>query len=197
MSIENDVAWYLDLWNWIAVPVNAVALAQVFAAIITAVATIALWHVTRILAVETKVLSSMTSRPFVIFSFQSSLAAAEALDSVVSNTGNATAFDVEVTISPALPRGDGSRDPEKIESKFHVSLLPPGAAIPKQGVMSRDVYDGTFTVDVSWSSSPGSAKREKINYNIQPQDGFRAGWRVKGEHQIAEELEKIRKLLPK
>ncbi|PLU03827.1 hypothetical protein [Sinorhizobium medicae] len=197
MPIESDVAWYLDVWNWLAVPTNAVAFAQVLAAIVTAFATIALWHVTRILAVETKVLSSMTSRPFVVFSFQSSLAAAEALDSMVSNTGNATAFDVEVTISPALPNGNGSRDPEKEESKFLVSLLPPGAAIPKQGVMSRDVYEETFSVDASWSSSPNSAKRERIRYNIQPQDGFRAGWRVKGDHQIAEELEKIRKLLPK
>ncbi|MDW9523786.1 hypothetical protein GOA61_09455 [Sinorhizobium meliloti] len=186
-----------QFWDWIAAPGNAVAAAQLFAALVTAAATIALWYVTRILAVETKVLSSMTSRPFVIFSFQSSLAAAEALDSVVSNTGNATAFDVEVTISPALPNGNGSRDPEKEESKFLVSLLPPGAAIPKQGVMSRDIHEETFSVDVSWSSAPKSTERERIRYNIQPQDGFRAGWRVKGNHQIAEELEKIRKLLPK
>ncbi|MVA71482.1 hypothetical protein GOZ81_10385 [Agrobacterium vitis] len=176
---------------------NIMAVAQVVAAFVTAAATIALWHVTRILAVETKVLSSMTSRPFVIFTIESSLADATAMDAIVRNTGNAAAFDVIVNVSPSLPQPDGGRPEVGTETLIEVSLLPPGAVLPTRGVMSRDIRDQRFLVHVSWSSSPGSSRRESTSYSIEAKDGFRGGWRVKGQHQMAEELEKIRKAVSK
>jgi len=62
--------------------------------------------------------------------------------------------------------------------------------------MGRDVYDESFDVIVSWSDYPRSSKREELAYSMTVNDGFKGGWGVKGQHQIAEELEKIRKLLP-
>lgn len=178
-------------------PSNLMAVAQVVAAFVTALATIALWHVTRILAVETKVLSSMTSRPFVIFTIESSLADPTAMDAIVSNTGNATAFDVVVNISPPLPKPNGQRPERETDTELNMSLLAPGRSIPNRGVMSRDVYNQNFLIHVSWSSLPGSSLRESTSYSIEARDGFKGGWGVKGQHQIAEELEKIRKTISK
>lgn len=182
----------MSSWEWLSNPANLVTVAQLIVAIVTAGATIALWHVTRILAVETKVLSSMTSRPFVVASFQSSLAAAEALDLVVMNSGNAAAFSIEVEITPALPGANGEKLQGTSSTLLTLSMLPPGASLPRQGVMSRDVYGEKYELRVSWTSSPADAKREEISYSMEAKDGFKGGWRAKGLHQIAEELGKIR-----
>ena len=53
MWIENVVAWFTNA-------ANALVFAQLVAAFVTAIATIALWRVTRVLAVETKTLAAMT-----------------------------------------------------------------------------------------------------------------------------------------
>ena len=188
MAEQSTLTW------GILTPANAVAVAQLLAAFITALATIALWHVTRTLAVETKTLSSMSSRPFVTASFRSNLAAATALDLAISNTGNAPAFDIHVVITPPLPRPNGSRNADTSGSIFAVSLLQPGFSLPREGVLGRDVHDESFDVVVSWSDYPRSSKREELAYSMTVNDGFKDGWGVKGQHHIAEELEKIRKL---
>jgi len=79
--IENVVAWF-------TVGANILTVAQLVAAFVTAIATIALWRVTRVLADETKTLAAMTSRPFVVSSFESSEADPTAIDVVFRNTGN-------------------------------------------------------------------------------------------------------------
>ncbi|MBM7326554.1 hypothetical protein JS562_26185 [Agrobacterium sp. S2] len=71
---------------------NILSYTQIFTAVVTAGATIALWYVTRVLAVETKTLAKMTSQPFVVCSLQSSQADSSALDLILENTGNAVAF---------------------------------------------------------------------------------------------------------
>lgn len=188
---------YASFWGWLIAPGNAVAAAQLFAAVVTAGATIALWYVTRILAIETKVLSESASRPFVLCAFESSLADSRALNVVIRNTGNAPAFDILANITPALPRPDGSKDAEKVDTTYNISVLPPGAVLPKQGIMSTEIYGQDFTVSVSWSAFPRGKKRETLEFTTTAQDGFRGGWSTKGYHQIAEELEKIRKVVAK
>lgn len=175
---------------------NLIAIAQLLAAAVTAAATYALWRATKVLADETKTLSAMTSKPFVIFSFRSSQAAPTALDAIVSNTGNATAFNVRVTIDPTLPNANGSRPNDVTETVFNIALLPPGEILPRQGIMARDASEDTFRVKITWSSSPTSEHTESIQYDVSVHDGFKAGWSAKGMHQVADELEKIRRSLP-
>ena len=67
-------------WEWVADSDDILAVAQLLAAFITALATFALWRVTRVLAVETSALAKMTSRPFVICGIESSLASPSALN---------------------------------------------------------------------------------------------------------------------
>lgn len=54
--------WVDSAVAWLAEAANALAAAQLFAALVTAAATFALWRVTRVLSVETKTLAAMTSR---------------------------------------------------------------------------------------------------------------------------------------
>ena len=189
MSIDNVFAWF-------GVAANSLAFAQLVAAFVTALATIALWQVTKVLAVETKTLAAMTSRPFVVCSLESSGASAIALNLTLRNTGNATAFDVKLALSPALSRPDGTANDDP-QTTWDISLLPPGQALTTQGVMGPEVHDKVYSATVSWAALPGATIRESLSYSFAAKDGFRGGWNTKGPHHIAEELEKLRKQLEK
>ncbi|NVK20840.1 MAG: hypothetical protein HWE30_19345 [Methylocystaceae bacterium] len=196
--MTKDQLWEYALttgaWIW----ANSLPLAQVLAALVTAVATIALWRVTRVLAVETTTLAKMTAQPFVVCWLESSTASAIALNLTLRNTGNATAFDIKVRLTPALAdKPDGTPSGEDKETAFDTSLLPPGQMLSIQGAMGPQAHDKVFMAKVSWSSYPGSSERETLEYTFEPKDGFRGGFNSKGIHDVAQELEKIRKQLPK
>lgn len=188
--------WFHDAIAWFTSGAHVLAFAQVIAAFVTALATIALWRVTKVLAVETKTLAAMTSRPFVVCSLESSGASAIALNLTLRNTGNATAFDVKLELSPALNAPDGTASEEPLTA-WEISLLPPGQALTTQGVMGPEVHDNVYSATVSWTSMPGASVRETLSYSFTAKDGFRGGWKTKGPHDIAEELEKLRKQLAK
>ncbi len=189
MWIENAVAWLTEA-------ANALVFAQLVAAFVTAIATIALWRVTRVLAVETKRLATMTSRPFVVCSAESSPVSASSFNLVLRNTGNATAFDVKFQLSPPIANPDRSPLADETITSWEVSLLPPGQALTKYAGFGPDLQDKTYTSKVSWASLPGSTVRESLAYKFEAKDGFQGGVIGKGPHHIAEELEKIRKQLP-
>jgi hypothetical protein len=186
-----------SLISWFSNADNVLAVVQVFAAFVTALATLALWRVTKVLAVETAELASMTSRPFVVGSLESSPASALALNLTLRNTGNATAFDIELTVSPALPKANGTRNPLLNQTERKVSLLPPTQALTLQGVMGSNIHDEVYQMKVSWADKPGSEVRESLSYSIEAQDGFNGGWSDKNVHHVADELKKIREALPK
>lgn len=189
MWIENAVAWF-------AVAANTLAFAQLLAAFVTAIATFALWRVTRVLAVETKTLAAMTSHPFVVGTFEPSAADSAAFDVVLRNTGNGTAFNIKLSFTPAIPTSHENEE-GKEETSFDVSVLNPGQGLPLLGVMYRDAPETNFKVSVSWSSTPSNKVREQIDYLTQVYTGISRGWNVKGTNEIAKELENIRKHLEK
>ncbi|WP_321502233.1 hypothetical protein [Breoghania sp.] len=190
MWIQSAVEWFKD-------PANSLAFAQLVAVFVTALATIALWRVTKVLAVETKTLAAMTSRPFVVSSFESSGADPTAINLTLRNTGNATAFDVRFCITPAPPKANGQPADNPEHSTFEISLLPSGQVLPLQGVMGRYVSDASFDVRVSWAALPNGKDREELSYKTAPKDGFHGGFNTKNVHHVAGELEKLRKQLPK
>ncbi|AJY46540.1 hypothetical protein [Martelella endophytica] len=192
MTLLGD--WFYTVGTFVAN--NALVIAQVIAAFVTAGATIALWNVTRVLAVETSNLAKMTAQPFVVCWLESSGADATALDLTFRNTGNAVAFDVELKLSPALPSPDGRKQESK-EQTYKLSMLPPGHHLAHKPVLSRDVRETIFLAEISWAKRPRGTTRETLSYDFQAKDGFRGGWNTKGSHQIAEELKKIREKLPR
>ena len=181
--------------TWFSNGDNALSAAQIAVALVTALATIALWRVTSVLAKETSALADMTSQPFVVCALESSGASSVAMNLTLRNTGNATAFNIELKVLPALPEPDGSKLNDAIVTKHEISLLPPGVALPIQPVMARDTHDTIFEIELSWAGIPNTSKRETISYKIEAKDGYQGGWNTKSTHHIAEELEKIRKQL--
>ena len=187
-----------SMTGWVAD--NSLILAQVLAALVTAFATIALWRVTRVLAVETATLAKMTAQPFVVCWLESSAADPLALNLTLRNTGNATAFDIKIEVTPGLPKESSIKGPspeEGSKTEFETSLLPPEQMLSVLGTMGPQVHNTQFAAVISWSTYPGAADRQTLMYKFQAKDGFRGGFHSKGVHQIAQELEKIRKQLPR
>lgn len=183
--------WLSDAGLWIGD--NFVTLAQVLASGVTAVATYALWRATRVLAVETTILAKMTAQPFVVCWLRSSSADATTMNLTLRNTGNATAFDVKLRVLPALPEPNAASKAASDASTFDASLLPPGESLSVWPVLSNEIHGTEYSAEVSWSGSPGAVDRQELRYRFSSKDGFHAGWTVKGTHQIAQELEKLRK----
>lgn len=176
---------------WIADSSILLTSAQLIAAFVTAGATIALFMITRVLAAETKTLAKMTSQPFVTCSLQSSVADSLMFDLIIENTGNAVAFDIKVTIDPALPAYNGAQSSENKETVINISILPPGFKLPKNGVQSKHVLDAKFSARIEWKLRPDAVKTETLQYTFTADDGYRSGWGVKGVHQLVQEVEKI------
>jgi hypothetical protein len=101
-----------------------------------------------------------------------------------------------LTLTPALPKPDGSAPDDVSVSTYNFSILPPGQALPIQPVMALAVHEKVFSVKVTWSQIPSADNCEKLEYEFEPKDGFMGGWKTKGVHHIAEELEKICKKMP-
>ena len=189
--------YLIDDWvTWVSNPSNALAVAQLAAAGVTALATIALWRVTRVLAKETEALAKLTSQPFVVGSLESSSVSSNAFNLTLRNTGNATAFDIVLEITPPIPNFDGSIPSEKFIRRT-VSMLPPQNPLTLQVAMGPDIHDKKFEAIVSWSRRPKEDARESLTYVFSPLDGFQGGVVTKSAHHIAEELEKIRKHIGK
>lgn len=124
--MSRELLWENLVTAGIWVIANFVTLTQVLAALVTAVATIALWRVTRVLAIETTTLAKMTAQPFVVCWLESSASSAIALNLTLRNTGNATAFDIRMVLTPALPENPNQAPTENnSETVFRTSLLPP------------------------------------------------------------------------
>lgn len=188
--------WFANVVAWLSEATNALAIAQLFAAIVTALATFALWRVTKVLAVETKTLAAMTSHPFVVGAFEPSAAGSGTFDVVVRNTGNSAAFDIKLAFTPALPNNTQQAEVSD-ETSFDISILIPGQRLPLFAVMYRAAPETKFKITVSWSSTPSSKEREQISYETQISTAISLGWNVKGTHEIANELKIIREYLKK
>lgn len=171
---------------------SILTVAQLFAAVVTAIATFMLWRVTNVLAQETHTLAASASRPFVIVYLRSSDAGAILFDIVFENTGNAPAFDVDALINPApkkMFQGSLAKQDEKMMSR--VSMIPPGVCLPRRSANGPDIDGVVYKITVSWSEKPGSNKRESLSYQFEAKDGFRAGTQIKGLHQLTAAVEKI------
>ena len=184
-----------SLFIWVSDPTNTQLIAAgstIFLVIFTGI----LAYFTGILAKQTATLAKMTSQPFVVCNLESSIVDPTALNLTLRNSGNGTAFDVKLELSPSLPalNGDPVTD-EKLTR--NVSLLPPKITLGLQVVKSEKISDKIFIAKISWASRPGARKRETLSYSFSPSDGFQGGVSTKGAHHIAQEVEKIRKILEK
>ncbi len=168
--------------DWFSEYYNLIPFVQVFVAGVTAFATVVLAFVTWNLARVSK------RSPFVICNIESSAASVIALHLIIKNTGNATAFDINAKIFPALPDIHGNPCKDKTETNFCISLLPPNQGFPYMSFQVKDIPEEPFDVIVSWASKPKGRKRKSISYTMGTRDDFGRGWEEKGLDQIAREL---------
>lgn len=164
---------------------------------VTAIATIALFVVTAVLAKETRRLANLSSQPQVVATIQRNRWGFGFADLHVANTGNAAAFDIQVSFDPPLeidPVGDDATPP--LQS---VSVLKPGQAVDSYLVEFQRIIDQTYAVTISWKNNPKATRRETLVYTLRIAD-------IKGSSQlgasdpavqIADDIRKMREDLHK
>jgi hypothetical protein len=143
---------------------TASSIISVIGAVVVAVATVLLWRVTGVLAVETKRMADLSSAPHVVATIRPNRWSMMHADLEVENTGNATAYDVQLTFDPPLQNGE-ARDEMAIPLQ-KISVLKPGQAISSYLAEFPLLIDNSYRVSVSWLRSPQAAKREVNAYTL-------------------------------
>jgi hypothetical protein len=163
------------------------------AAVSTALATFFLWRVTKLLAVETKRMADAAAQPQVVAVITPNQWSTIHLDIEVANTGNATAFDIEIVFDPPLENGEARRDEMPVPFQ-RISLLKPAQSLRSYLSDVGDYLEKRFTVIVSWKLHPASSTRETMVYELNMADY--AGVSYLGERdpliQIASQIKKLR-----
>lgn len=163
------------------------------AAVVTAVATFFLWRVTGILAVETKRMANASAQPQVVVTLVPNQWSTMHLDINVANSGNATAFDIEVEFDPPLENGEARGEDMPIPFR-KISILKPGQQLQSYLREVGDYLEKTFTIAVSWKLHPDDSERHQLNYTLSMRDY--AGVSYVGARdplvQLADQLKKVR-----
>ncbi|MTC42089.1 hypothetical protein [Providencia sp. wls1921] len=133
---------------------------SVIAAIVTAISTFFLWRVTRVLARETKKMAEATSQPHIVITFEPTKVSINHFNIVISNTGNATAYNITAAIEPSI-------NDRKIPFKS-VSVLKPGDSISSFYTDFYQMNGKVFEILIEWTKSFESAEkmRNKYSYDI-------------------------------
>jgi hypothetical protein len=144
---------------------TAISIITVLGAAVVAIATVLLWRVTAALARETERMADLTSRPHVVVTIGANRWSTMHADLEVENTGNATAYDIEVSFDPPLPAEGKARGGLPVPLQ-RISLLKPGQSISSYLSEFGLVIDNTYRVTVSWLREPSSSKREFNEYSL-------------------------------
>jgi len=164
-----------------------------FAAIATAIATFALWRVTKILAVETQRMADFSAKPQIVASLLPNKWSIVHFDIEVENTGNATAFDIEIKFDPELV-ADKSNDRGEPVAFQTLSILKPGQKLSSFLGNYEDYKGVNFTVTTSWKPLPSDEHRETMKYTLSMADYDHVTYLGERDPivQIAQETRKLR-----
>ena len=148
-----------------------IAAGGAFGTFITAVATIFLWKVTKLLAIETKRMGEIASQPHVVATIEPNRWAMNHVDIHVSNTGNATAYNIDVIFTPPLTNGLVRAN--KDVPLQNISVLKPGQTLSSYLSEFTNVKDINFEVKISWQNNTNVESRETNIYliNMAEQNG--------------------------
>lgn len=162
------------------------------ALVATAAATLVLGWFTRVLAKETRRLVESSSQPHVVASIEQNIWSFIHADLRVDNTGNATAYDIDITFDPPLSRHE--RD-ETLPAPFRkVSVLRPNGSLRSFLGEFQSVGKEAYMVKVSWKRDPNSSERESYAYTLSMSDfdGITQLGDASPFTQIAREMKHIR-----
>lgn len=164
-----------------------------FGTIATALATFALWRVTRVLAAETKRMADASAQPQVVAAIVPNRWSTIHLDIVVENTGNATAFDIDVVFDPPLENGE-ARGGEREVPFQRISVLKPGQSLNSYLSDVGNYLDRNFTVTVTWKLHPEHDHRQSLSYRLNMEDYKDVSYLGARDPltQIADQMKKLR-----
>lgn len=152
--------------SWIT---TALGVGGMLATVVTAVATIFLWRVTKLLAKETTRMVEASDQPHVVATLSPNRWSLRHFDLVVDNTGNATAYDIRIVFNPPLENGEARREDAKIPFQ-RVSVLKPGQEL-RSYLADIDVLEGkAFEVAVSWRHGSKDKPRQTNAYTLNMTD---------------------------
>lgn len=146
-----------------------IAIGGVIGTIVTAVATLFLWRVTKVLAVETKRMAMAASQPHVVVTLEPNRWTLQHFDIKVDNTGNATAYDITVEFTPPLQNGKGQGKVGNVPFG-NISVLKPGQGVASYISEYEGVKDVVYLVHVSWRRGASDPVREENSYTLNMAD---------------------------
>lgn len=148
----------------------AATLATVIGTAVTAVATVLLWRVTRTLAVETTRMADLSGQPQVVAALRLNRWTMMYADLIVTNSGNATAFAIEVVFDPPLEHDEETSTNEREIPFQNVSLLRPGESLSSDIGKSYPLLERNYTVTTSWLRNPADTVRQTLTYSLSMAD---------------------------
>jgi len=146
-----------------------IAFGGLLGTLVTAVATLFLWRVTKLLAVETKRMAEASAQPHVVATLDPNRWSMRHFDLKVDNTGNATAYDIKVDFTPPLINGEGRAGAMAVPFE-NISLLKPGQGMSSYLAEYPIVRKQAYSVRVSWRRSFADSQREENVYTINMAD---------------------------
>lgn len=152
--------------NWMNL---IIALGGVLGTIVTAVATIFLWLVTKNLAKETKRMVEASSRPHVVATISPNRWSMNHADIHVDNTGNATAYDIRISFNPPLPYEQMKAGSERFPLQ-NISILKPGQGLSSYLSDFAPLIENIYAVTVSWRRDQNQNQREENKYTLDMHD---------------------------
>ena len=178
--------------DWSRLITTLPSLATVLGTVVTAVATVFLWRVTRALAVETKRMAQASAQPQVVVHIEPNKWAMHHADLSVANTGNATAFDIRVSFDPPLERDQKRKDrPMPLQ---RISVLKPGQQLGSHLGPFAPLLKQVYKVEVSWRRDPQDSDREVLIYTLDMNDieGTSRLGAADAMTQVAEQMKRLR-----
>ena len=171
---------------------SVLAFAQIAAAFVTAWATVRLWKVTNVLAIETKRMAEASQAPHVTATIEPNRWSLHHFDLHVVNSGAAPAYQIKLEFTPPLPQDPDLRKTAPLPFQS-ISVLRPGQSVMGYVADFGSLEGQAFEVKISWTRT-GSIEREEIKYEIDMKD--REGHSQLGSSepltQIAEQMKKLR-----
>lgn len=161
-----------------------IAFGGLLGTLVTAVATLFLWRVTKLLAVETKRMAEASAQPHVVATLDPNRWSMRHFDLKVDNTGNATAYDIKVDFTPPLINGEGRAGGMAVPFE-NISLLKPGQGVSSYLAEYPLVRKQVYSVRVSWrrSFADSTPRGKHLHHQHGGSPGRkRFGWRPDGKN---------------
>jgi len=145
------------------------------------------------LAVETKRMADVAAQPQIVASIIPNQWSTIHLDINVENTGNATAFEIEVSFDPPLENGEARAEDVPIPLQ-KISVLKPGQALKSYLSGIGEYLEKNFHVTVSWKLHPADEGRQDLKYTLNMSDFKGVGYLGARDPivQVAEQVKKLR-----